>query len=300
MKVSEDLSVIQHITSFLETPGTVVSNNSAYVPKTARNGNHNNCAHRDENIIESNINPDTKWKKLNTCSPNSSSEDFEPNCQAKESLTAKHEGASRVQSRQLMDDDISNGVLDSEDSSDCVSQTFASPEKGVPLQYEDKVNEDHLLGHEDCKKTDLTSVEVQDDDIHYQGIMSTLLKTSHQLIMGPCFKSSIKDTCFVRWKKSRILGSRKTTGGTSQRLLKRVLYEVPVMHSNHLLETQDYNGKGGKLRRPEANDIDENHVLAERTKREKMQERFVTLRSMVPSAGKVAKVARSLNWDLFN
>lgn len=289
--VSEDLSVIQHITSFLETPGTVVSNNSAYVPKTARYGNHHNCAQPDENIIESKMKPDTEWKKHNTCSPNSSSEDFEPNCQANKSLTAKHEGASHVQSWQLMDDEISNGVLNSEDSSDCVSQTIASPEKSVPLHCEDKANEDHLLDHGDCKDTELTSVEVQNDDIHYQGIMSTLLKTSHQLIMGPCFKSSIKDTCFVRWKKGRVSGSHKFTGGTSQRLLKKILYEVPVMHSNHLLETQENNGKGGKLRRPEANEIDEIHVLAERRKREKMQEKFVILGSIVPSTGKVDNVS---------
>lgn len=289
--VSEDLSVIQHITSFLDTPGTVVSNNSAYVPKTARYGNHHNCAQPDENIIESKMNPDTEWKKLNTCSPNSSSEDFEPNCQATKSLTAKHEGAFHVQSWQLMDDEISHGVLNSEDSSDCVSQTIASPEKSVPLQYEDKVNENHLIDHGDCKDTELTSVDVQNDDIHYQGIVSTLLKTSHQLIMGPCFKSSIKDTCFVRWKKGRLSGSHKFKGGTSQGLLKKILYEVPVMHSNHLLETEENNGKGGKLRRPEADEIDEKHVLAERRKREKMQEKFVILGSIVPSTGKVDNVS---------
>ncbi|KAL1834805.1 hypothetical protein ACET3Z_004456 [Daucus carota] len=288
--VSEDLSVIQHMTSFLETPGTVVSNNSAYVPKTARSGSNNIRAQPNEKNSKSNMNPDTKWQKPNTCSPNSSSEDFEPNCQARESLTAKHEGASRVQSWQLMDDEISNGVLNSEDSSDCVSQTFASPEKSVPLQHENEMKENHLLDHEDSKDMELTSVEVLNDDIHYQGIVSTLLKTSHQLIMGPCFKSSIKDTCFVRWKKGRLSGSHKSTGGTSQRLLKRVLYDVPIMHSNHLLETQENNDKGGKARRLEADEIDENHALEERRKREKMQEKFAILGTIVPSAGKVDNV----------
>ncbi|KAK1352802.1 transcription factor EGL1-like [Heracleum sosnowskyi] len=235
--VSEDLSIIQHITSFLETPGTVVSNNSAYVPKTTRYGDHHNCAQPDENIIESKMNPDNEWKKLNTCSPNSSSEDFEPNCQANKSVTAKHEGASHVQSWQLMDDEISNGVLNSEDSSDCVSQTIASPEKSVPLQNEDKVKENHLLDHGDCKDTELTSVEVQNDDIHYQD-------------------------------------GRKANYWVVTRL-----------------QAHENNGRGGKLKRPEADEIDENHVLAERRKREKMQEKFVILGTIVPSAGKVDNVS---------
>lgn len=268
----------------METPGAVVSNHSEYVSESSRHDNDTKCVQPDQSVVDPNLNPDTGWEKGNTCSPNGSSEEFEANYQAKVSIMAEriNDGTSQLQSWKLMDDEISNCVLDSGDSSDCISQTFIVPEKIVPRQ-DKKVNEDHLLDLQNSKDMELTSVEIQKDDIHYQGIVSTLLKTSHQLIMGPCFKSSIKDSCFVRWKKGRSPCKYKS-GGTSQRLLKKILYEVALMHDD------------GKIRTPEIQEVDANHASEERRQREKMQEKFMILRSIIPST---AKVAKTLDGDYF-
>uniref|UniRef100_A0A166FMF6 BHLH domain-containing protein n=1 Tax=Daucus carota subsp. sativus TaxID=79200 RepID=A0A166FMF6_DAUCS len=257
-KVSEDPSIVQHIKSFLGTPGAIF-----------------------ESVADADLNPDTEWEKGNMCSSNGSLEEVEPNYQAKESLVAERldDGTSQQKSWQLMDGEISNTFLDSGDSSDCISETFIAPEKTVPQQDKyNKVDENRLLELQGSKDMELTSVEILEDDINYQGIVSTLLKTSHQLIMGPCFKSSIKDSCFVRWKKGRSPCKYKS-GGTSQRLLKKVLYEVPVKHND------------GKIRKPESFESDTNHAPEERRQREKMQEKFMILRSIVPSTGKVDNVS---------
>ncbi|KAL8101889.1 hypothetical protein AgCh_033693 [Apium graveolens] len=274
--VSEDPSIVQHITSFLETPGAVVSNHSGYVSESTRQGNDTKCVHLDRNVVDANLNPDTEWEKGNMSSPNGSSEEFEQNYQAKESIMTGriNDGTSQLQSWQLMDDEISTCVLNSGDSSDCISQTFIGPEKIAPPQ-EKRVSEDHLLDLQNSKDMELTSVEIQEDDIHYRGVVSTLLKTSHQLIMGPCLKSSIRDSCFVRWKKGSSSLPKHKSGGTSQRLLKKVLYEVSLMHSD------------GKIREPEMQELDANHGSEERRQREKMQEKFMILRSIIPSTAKV-------------
>lgn len=277
--VTEDPSIVQHITSFLETPGIVVSNQLKYVFETSRHGNDTKCAQLDQKVVDAN-HPENELEKGNTFSTNGSSEEYEPNYPEKESLMADHinDGTSQLQSWQIMDEEISN-VVNSGGSSDCISQTLIGPGKFVPRQDEvNEVNEDHLLSLQDSKDMELTSAEIQKDDIHYQGIVSTLLKTSHQLVMGPCLKSSIEDSCFIRWKKGRSPVKHKS-GGASQRLLKKVLYEVSLMHSD------------GEIRRAETQELDANHAPEERRQREKMHEKFMILRSIIPSTGKVDNVS---------
>lgn len=294
LKVSEDPNIIQHIkTSYLETPSAIVSKNFKYVSEATRNEKDTDYVELDQDVLDTNLNPEIEWEEVNTCSTsNNSSERFEPNHQVQKSLMVEgiNGGASQVQSWQFMDDEISNGVLNSVSSSDSTSQTFVSPEKLVPLPNEEKGNDDYLPDLENCKDTELPSDEIRNDDIQYQSIVSTILKSSHQLILGPCFQSSIKDSSFVRWRNDRLLRSQKSrSGGASQRLLKKVVYEVAKMHSGCLLESRENNGSGGELRKPEADETDANHVLAERRRRAKIQEKFVILGSMVPSTGKVAK-----------
>lgn len=294
LKVSEDPNIIQHIkTSYLETPSGIVSKNFKYVSEATRNEKDTDYVELDQDVLDTNLNPEIEWEEVNTCSTsNNSSERFEPNHQVQKSLMVEgiNGGASQVQSWQFMDDEISNGVLNSVSSSDSTSQTFVSPEKLVPLPNEEKGNDDHLPDLENCKDTELPSDEIRNDDIQYQSIVSTILKSSHQLILGPCFQSSIKASSFVRWKNDRLLRSQKSrSGGASQRLLKKVVYEVAKMHSCCLLESRENNGSGGELRKPEADETDANHVLAERRRRAKIHEKFVILGSMVPSTGKVAK-----------
>ncbi|KAK4389273.1 Transcription factor GLABRA 3 [Sesamum angolense] len=59
------------------------------------------------------------------------------------------------------------------------------------------------------------------------------------------------------------------------------------MHENCRLESVKNNGNS----KPEVEEVDRNHVLSERKRREKINERFTILGSLVPSGGKVDKVS---------
>ncbi|CAI9753022.1 unnamed protein product [Fraxinus pennsylvanica] len=63
------------------------------------------------------------------------------------------------------------------------------------------------------------------------------------------------------------------------------------MHENCRLESGKCNGKRESLSKPEIDQIDRNHVLSERKRREKINERFLILGSLVPSGGKVLATA---------
>lgn len=65
---------------------------------------------------------------------------------------------------------------------------------------------------------------------------------------------------------------------TSQWLLKYILFSVPYLHTNWL------KGKG-------TSPYETSHVMAERHRREKLNERFLILRSMVPSVTRMDKAS---------
>lgn len=278
----------------MEPPSASVLKNF-YVSEASRTEKETDGIEPDQDVLDTNLTPEIEWEEVNTCcTSNNSSEESEPNDSVQRSLVAEwlNVGDSQAQSWQFVDDEITNGVLNSVSSSDCISQTFVCPEKHVPLpNVEKKGNDDRLPELENCKNTGISSGENRNDDIHYQTTVSTLLKTSSQLIMGPLFQGRLKDSSFVRWKNERTLRSQKSrSGAASQKLLKKVLSEVAKMHSGWLLESREECGSVGKLKRQEMDETDANHVLAERRRRAKMHEKFVILGSIVPSSGKVLKV----------
>lgn len=85
---------------------------------------------------------------------------------------------------------------------------------------------------------------------------------------------------------------------TSQWLLKYILFSVPYLHSKYREENSPKprdNGdasanrfrKGGAAQE----ELSANHVLAERRRREKLNERFIILRSLVPFVTKMDKAS---------
>lgn len=87
-------------------------------------------------------------------------------------------------------------------SGECISQTFV--ELG---------NSEHVL------KEELTAVDPTTDDLVY---------SQNRLVSGP--HSREHESSFVNWKKGGLLNVRKTRSLKSQKLLKRMLFEVPKMH----------------------------------------------------------------------
>nr|AOY10782.1 bHLH transcription factor [Camellia sinensis] len=268
--ILEDPGFIQHIkTSFLEIPYPIVyeASDKDLIHATL-----------DRDILDdTNFNPIVGCEELNVCSPNDSSNKFGLN---EESFMV--EG---------LNDEVSNCVHNSMSSSDCISQTLVSPETVCPFLKGQNENDGFLLDLQEQNQMKPASTGLQDNDIHYQSVLSTLLKTSHQLILGPNVRNCNQESSFVSWKKCSFVGIQMPRIGTPQRLLKKVLFEVAQMHSVFLLDSRENNGERDGLWRPQVDDIDSNHVLSERRRREKINKRFSVLGSLVPSTSKVNKVS---------
>lgn len=189
-------------------------------------------------------------------------------------------GASQVQSWQLMDDELSNCIHQSLNSSDCVSQTFVEGAAGR-VSYGARKGRVQRLGQIQEQQRNVKTLSFDpknDDDIHYQSVISTIFKTNHQLILGPQFRNCDKQSSFTRWKKSSSSSSgTATVAAPSQGMLKKIIFEVPRVHQKEKL----------LLDSPEARDETANHAVLEKKRREKLNERFMTLRSIIPSINKV-------------
>ncbi|XVF52908.1 hypothetical protein PTKIN_Ptkin05aG0056000 [Pterospermum kingtungense] len=288
--VMEDLSLIQRIkTTFLDTSQPIVS--SKCFPLKGITGNDKNPL--DPQLLETKLSPLLGCEQLEMASPNDSSDGFEPNQPAEGSFMVEgiNGGASQVQSWQFMDEEFSNCVHHSLNSSDCISQTFVD-QGNVPLRTVEKDNnENGLHDVQECNQTKLICLDIRSDDLHYKTVLSSLLKSSHQLILGPHFQNSNRESSFLSWKKSGLVKSWKARDETPQKLLKKILFEVPLMHDKRLQESPEDNGVRDAAWRPEADEICGNHVLSERRRREKLNERFMILKSLVPSNSKADKVS---------
>lgn len=291
--VPEDRNLIEHIKkNFLDNPNPIISI-AKYEPSNTGNDRDVTGVNLDENAIETDFSPVVECDDVQVSSPNSSTNGSEFNEEREESHMVEdiHEEASQVQSWQFIDDELSNYVHNSMNSSDCISQTPVNPRRTIPL-YKEKVINGSVPDLQECSRQNLDNVDPQIDDEHYQTILATLLKSSHQLILGPYFRKNNRESSFVNWKKERSQVFHKPRGGTSQRMLKKALFEVVRMHGDWLAESRRENGEREKnIWKPEADEIDKNHVMAERKRREKLNERFTVLGSLVPSTGKADKIS---------
>ncbi|GLT67853.1 hypothetical protein SLA2020_401310 [Shorea laevis] len=292
--VMEDLSLIQHVkTSFLDIPHQIVLNKYNFdVGSTA---NDNKLAHiaLDTQILDTRLSPLAGYEQLEMASTDASSDELEPNQPGEDSFMVEgiNGAPSQVQSWHFMDEEFSNCVHHSLNSSDSISQTFADHGRFVFPPKADRDNENCLQEVQECNQTKLTSLDLRNDDLHYQSVLSSLLKTSHQLILGLHFQNCNKESSFISWKSGGLANYQKPIDGKPQKILKKILFEVPRMHDLELLESPERNGVKDAAWRPEADEIDTNHVLSERKRREKLNDRFMILKSLVPSVSKVDKVS---------
>nr|AAA32663.1 DEL [Antirrhinum majus] len=293
--VPEDLNLIQHIkTSFLDSPATVPKIPN-YVSNSITNNNDLICeALEHANIPENDLDQLLNCPDTNICSPDNSLDDFADNLLIDESNLAEgiNGEVPQTQSWPFMDDAISNCLNSSMNSSDCISQTHENLESFAPLSDGKGPPETNNCMHSTQKcNQQIENTGVQGDEVHYQGVLSNLLKSSHQLVLGPYFRNGNRESSFVSWNKDGSSGTHVPRSGTSQRFLKKVLFEVARMHENSRLDAGKQKGNSDCLAKPTADEIDRNHVLSERKRREKINERFMILASLVPSGGKVDKVS---------
>nr|GMC80746.1 putative anthocyanin regulator [Ipomoea batatas] len=274
--VPEDHTLIHHVrTSYLDIPHAVGSKVPNYVSSNGKNDEAIGGRKPDQDKLDLYPVPPVECEDNNIGSPYNNSNGFGANQEEGDSFMVEEMNgeASQLQSWKLADDDISNCIHNSTNSSDCISQNYVNPERASTLSDAEKLNGDSGKGV----------------DVHYQSILSNVLKSSHQLVLGPHFRNNYRESSFVTWKKETSPKNPMPRTRTPQRLLKKVLCDVAGMHGcSSVRGSHKQNGNY----KPEADETDKSRVLSERRRREKLNERFMTLASLIPTtSGKVDKIS---------
>jgi len=140
--------------------------------------------------------------------------------------------------------------------------------------------------------SNIKTFNVQSDDdcsSHYSQTISTILQNNLMMQMQwlsdnvnlPISQNSV----FSVWRiniRDGLHGTETLAG--SQLVLKYMLLTVPLLHT----KPKDNNKGQTILKTTVQDDLGANHVMAERRRREKMNERFIILRSLVPFVTKVS------------
>ncbi|CAK7348889.1 unnamed protein product [Dovyalis caffra] len=227
-------------------------------------------------------------EEFNRNSPDDSSDGYENNHQTEESfmLEGLNEGASQVQSWHFMDDEFSNDVRDSMNSSDCISEAFVKQGKVLPSSKGKNVTHLQLKVLQEGNHTKLSSLDLgADDDLQYRKTVCVILKSSSQLIDNPCFHSGDSKSSFVSWKKGAVDGHKPRV---QQNMLKKICFAVPLMYGGHSLRPDKENLGKDCLKKLEGCETCKWHFKSDK---QKEKEKFLLLKSMVPSIHEIDKAS---------
>ncbi|KAK4407126.1 Transcription factor [Sesamum angolense] len=125
------------------------------------------------------------------------------------------------------------------------------------------------------------------DDTHYSATVSAILENqSNRWSTSFSAPMSSATSAFSTWSSTAPLASschrrNLLLNGASQWTLKYILFTVPLL----CIKSPETSSRGG------GDELGPNHVLAERRRREKLNERFIILRSLVPFVTKMDKAS---------
>ncbi|KAJ6940363.1 transcription factor EGL1-like isoform X2 [Populus alba x Populus x berolinensis] len=218
-------------------------------------------------------------------SPDDCSDGCEYNHQTEDSM---HEGlnggVSQVQSWHFMDDEFSDDVLDSMNSSECISEGVVKQGKAVLSSKEKNVTRLQSQVFQEGNHTKLSSFDLGgDDDLHYRRTMWVILKSSSQSIENPCFQSGDHKSSFFSWKKRAVNGLMPRV---QQNMLKKILFSVPLIYGGHSHRFEKENGGTDCLKKLEGCEPCKEHYKSDK---QRVKDKFIALRSMVPFISEIDK-----------
>ncbi|KAJ4746685.1 basic helix-loop-helix (bHLH) DNA-binding superfamily protein [Rhynchospora pubera] len=272
--VLEDQALIKHITtSFWEMSFPVCTEQSISSPPFPERDEENN-------MIDAVISPSALFSLPND-NTSKEAEELHPNIYEdlnidspddswKDPTNTQQMAGSFGFNTELIDDEFSNGVNGSLIPSECV----------FPKAAFDILTEKTELN--------LVSLDLDDDASYYANTLVSILKNSKELnsfsrnLIGGC------ESSFVVWRKS--FEAEKVVTGASQKLLKKVLSGGTWINGDCVKGVQEGVGLQSQVWKCGV-DVSASHVMSERRRREKLNEKFVALRSIVPSISKVDKAS---------
>ncbi|XP_011023340.1 PREDICTED: transcription factor EGL1-like isoform X2 [Populus euphratica] len=305
--VTEDPSLVQHIkASLLDFSKPVCSEKSS---SAAHNGdddedpmstkiNHeivdslsleNLCTPTDDIELEQEGINDlhgSVHEEFKRNSPDDCSDGCEYNHQTEESfmLEGLNGGVSQVQSWHFMDDEFSDDVLDSMNSSECISEAVVKQGKAVLSSKGKNVTLLQSQVFQEGNHTKLSSFDLgADDDLHYRRTVCVILKSSSQSIENPCFRSGDHKSSFFSWKKRAVDGLMPRV---QQNMLKKILFAVPLIYGSRSLRFDKENGGTDCLKKLEGCETCKEHYKSDK---QRVNDKFIVLRSMVPSISEIGK-----------
>ncbi|CAD5196922.1 unnamed protein product [Musa acuminata subsp. malaccensis] len=184
------------------------------------------------------------------------------------------DGVSQTQNWQFIGDDededeSSNGLHGSLNTNERVSMSFVNAQKVVSSTVGERTRNQMLM-----------SLDLDGS--------ANILRNSKRAKPDSCFPRVSHGSSFITWRKS--MNTPKPCVRAPQELLKKILMDRAWLGGGHRLKRRVKNGLPEKFWRPEGG-ARASHVLSERKRREKLNEKFLVLRSLIPSVSKVDKAS---------
>ncbi|XP_065031172.1 transcription factor EGL1-like [Musa acuminata AAA Group] len=167
-----------------------------------------------------------------------------------------------------------NPWLGALNSNECLPMPCVGAQRVVTSAKKEIVSNQMLDGIEEGNCSKHNSLEIDGDGSRYAKTVAVILRNSKPVLF---FLTISRESSFVVWRRG--LSTPKPFTGTPQTLLKKILMDRRWLHGGHMEKAWRPEGESGG-----------SYLLSE-MRREKLNEKFVVLRSLIPSISKVDKAS---------